>query len=201
MDLPDLTERRVQTEDLLQGHFLRVVRDTVALPSGAQSYREYCIHPGAVMIIPLLDETSAANPTVLMERQYRYPVASHLIEFPAGKLDPNEDLLHCAQRELMEETGYRAQYWAHLGCIHPCIAYSTERIDIWLARGLTQGQQSLDADEFLTLLPMSVTALQDHFLRGELTDAKTVSGLTWLEHYLAGRVQVQWLDAAGKVFP
>jgi len=109
-----LQEVRLDSATVYQGHFLHAKRDTVALPDGSTSVREYIVHPGAVMVIPLLDDGR-----VVVERQYRYPVQRAMIEFPAGKLDPGEPVLACAQRELWEETGYRAREWARAGCCTP----------------------------------------------------------------------------------
>ena len=134
-------------EILHQGKFLTLKLDTVELPDGKHATREFVEHPGAVMILPLFDDGR-----VLLERQYRYPIAKVLLEFPAGKLDPNESELACAKRELQEETGYTAREWFFLTRIHPVISYSTEFIDLYLARGLTAGESKLDEGEFLETL-------------------------------------------------
>ncbi|WP_310386905.1 NUDIX hydrolase, partial [Roseateles sp.] len=109
-----LIENRIRSEQLLNGHFLDVHRDMVRLPDGSEASREYVIHPGAVMIVAQLDDGQ-----LVLERQFRYPVRAVMIEFPAGKLDPGEPSLVCAQRELLEETGYTAREWAKAGVLHP----------------------------------------------------------------------------------
>ena len=127
-----LRESLVSRTELLQGHFLHVVRDTVRLPSGREATREFVLHPGAVMVIALLDDGQ-----VVLERQFRHPMQQVMVEFPAGKLDAGEPSQVCAQRELREETGYTAREWAFAGRLAPTIAYSNEVIDIWFARGLS----------------------------------------------------------------
>jgi ADP-ribose diphosphatase len=178
---PHLTELKLDSESVFDGKLLHVRRDRVRLPDGEVAVREHILHPGAVMIIPVLD-----NGNLLMERQFRYPLQRVFIEFPAGKIDAGEDPLHTAQRELQEETGYTAADWRRLGCIHPVISYSDEQIDIYLARGLTRGKSSLDRGEFLELIELPLESAIEMVRSGEITDAKTVSGLLWAERVLRG---------------
>ena len=182
-----LTEVFQSREELLKGKFLHALRDTVALPNGKSTVREYFVHPGAVMIIPMLNDGR-----VIMERQFRYPVGQVMIEFPAGKLDPNEAVLTCAQRELKEETGYTAIEWARAGVLHPVIAYSTEVIEIWFARGLKAGQRQLDDGEFLDVFEATPQELMQWCQQGKVTDAKTLTGVLWLQQVLNGAWPLQW---------
>jgi len=167
----------------------------VALPDGTQASREYVIHPGAVMIVPLL-EVPGQPLQLVMERQYRYPVQQVMLEFPAGKLDPNESTLECAQRELFEETGYSAKQWAKAGVMHPVISYSTEFIEIWFAKDLSLGERQLDPGEFLEVITQTPEALKQACLKGEVTDGKTLTGMFWLQNYLSGQHDLTWVNAA-----
>ncbi len=185
-----LVEKTLRTESLLKGGFLDVRRDTVQLPGGDTSAREYIVHPGAVMVVPLLDDGR-----VVVERQYRCPLRTVLLEFPAGKIDPGEDHKTCAQRELAEETGYRAAEWARACVIHNAPAYSTEGIEIWFARGLSPGERQLDHGEHIDVMAMDVAELEALAARGELTDAKTQIGLLWLERWRSGAWPLQWQPA------
>ena len=182
-----LTETRVASQELLRGHFLHAMRDTVRLPDGKEATREYVIHPGAVMVVAELPDGR-----LVLERQFRYPVQSVMIEFPAGKLDPGEDSLACAQRELLEETGYTARQWARAGVLHPVISYSTEFIDIWFARDLTAGQRQLDAGEFLDVFSASTDELLQWCRDGRITDAKTLTGVLWLQNLRSGAWSLDW---------
>lgn len=186
-----LKETTLDSEPVFQGRFLHIQRDTVSLPGGQRASREYVIHPGAAMVIPLLDDGQ-----VVVERQYRYPLQRAMIEFPAGKLDGGESSWCCAQRELLEETGYQAAEWAYAGVLHPVISYATEFIDIWFARGLTQHTRCLDDGEFLDVLTVTPEVLTEACRTGVVTDAKTLTGMLWLQNVLRGEWSLRWQSAA-----
>ena len=186
-DLPvgddHLREEKISGEDIYGGIFLKMKRDKVSLPDGQEAVREYLTHPGAVAIVALLDDGR-----VLLERQYRYPIAKVCIEIPAGKLDSNEDHLLCAQRELEEETGYSAKKWSYIRRINPVISYSTEFIDIYLAEGLVSGKSHLDEEEFLDVFAAPLEQLIAWVEEGEITDVKTTISAYWLDRYRRGLV-------------
>jgi ADP-ribose pyrophosphatase len=186
-DTSHLRESLVEPVAAWRGAFLDVRRDRVALPDGSHAEREYIVHPGAVMVVPLLGDER-----VVVERQWRYPMARAMLEFPAGKLEPGEPVLECAVRELAEETGYRAAEWARAGVLHNAISYSTEGIEVWFARGLEAGQRKLDVGEFLDVLDLAIDEVDEAARRGEITDAKTLVGLLWLANWRAGRWPLQW---------
>lgn len=185
-----LHEELVSSVAAYDGRFLKIRNDTVRLPNGNTSTREYVVHPGAVVVIPLLDDGR-----VLLERQFRYPIGRVMTEFPAGKLDPGEDPLACGKRELLEETGYTAAQWAHAGALHLAIAYSTEIIHIFFARGLRRARQ-LDQDEFLDVISAQPSELYEACARGEVTDAKTLTCTLWLQNVLSGAWRLDWRDDA-----
>jgi len=185
-----LRERTVTSEQVWQGRFLDVRRDTVALPDGKHATREYIVHPGAVMVVPILDDGR-----LVMEREFRYPLGRVMLEFPAGKINPGEPPFVCGVRELAEETGYTAREWARAGILHNAIAYSDEGIEIWFARGLTHGATQLDAEEFLEIVAHSEAEIDAMCACGEITDAKTLIGLLWLQKYRAGSWPLVWQPA------
>ncbi|WP_371324783.1 NUDIX hydrolase [Dechloromonas sp. ZY10] len=172
-----LLERTLASTQVFRGAFLNVVRDTVELPNGNKTTREYFRHPGAVVIIPLLPSGK-----MLFERQYRHPLGRVFIELPAGKIDPGEGIELTAQRELREETGYAAGVLTHLGVMHPCIGYSDERIEIFRAEQLVKaGGQTLDHNEFIELIELTPEEAKQAVFSGSITDAKTIAALFWLE--------------------
>jgi len=186
-----LIETRLSSEEIFQGHFLHAFRDRVSLPDGSNAVREYVRHPGAAMVIALLEDAHRGT-LVVLERQYRHPVAQVMIEFPAGKLDKSEDALSCAQRELREETGYQAKEWARAGVLHPVISYSTEYIEVWFARGLTAGPPSLDQGEFLEVFTATPSEVLDWCFEGKITDSKTLTAALWLQNVLSGKWPLEW---------
>jgi ADP-ribose pyrophosphatase len=182
-----LKEEAISSELLFSGNFLHAKRDTVRLPDGETATREYVVHPGAVVVVPLLDDGR-----LVLERQYRYPVGQVMTEFPAGKLDVCESPLVCGQRELLEETGYTAREWAYAGLMHLAVGYSTEIIHIFFARGLTLGDRQLDHGEFVDVFTATPQELFDGCRDGRVTDAKTHSCMVWLQNVLSGAWTLDW---------
>ena len=189
-DESHLVEVKVSGELLARGNFLHACRDTVKLPDGSTATREFVIHPGAVVVIPLLDSGD-----VVLERQYRYPVSRVLTEFPAGKLDAGEEPLLCGKRELLEETGYSAREWAYAGLMHLAVAYSTEIIHVYFARGLSLGERKLDEGEFVDVFSASPQTLSAWCRDGTVTDAKTLTCVLWLQNVQSGAWALDWQAA------
>ncbi len=182
MTEPELRETQLSSREIFDGRILHVFEDTVRLPNGAAASREYLRHIGAVCVIPVLEDGS-----VLVERQYRYPVAQVLTEIPAGKLDTkDEDHLLAAQRELREETGATAERWTSLGLFYPACAYSDEAIEMYLAQGLHFGERHLDADEFLNVARVPLTELVEAVMAGRIPDAKTQIAILKADRLLNG---------------
>ena len=186
-----LIEQRIAQQELFKGRFLHAFRDTVRLPDGSEATREYVVHPGAVVVVPLLEGPDGQT-RIVLERQYRYPIGQTMVELPAGKLDAGEDPLRCGQRELLEETGYQAREWARAGQMHLAIAYSTEVIHIYFARGLRQGERQLDPGEFLEVFTASPDELMGWCRDGRVTDAKTLSCMVWVQNVLSGVWPLDW---------
>nr|WP_233160484.1 NUDIX hydrolase [Aquitalea sp. ASV11] len=153
------------------------------LPDGAEASREYILHPGAVAILAL-----TADRQLVLERQYRYPAGREFVEIPAGKIDPDEAPALTARRELLEETGYRAGRWLHLGTAYPCIGYSNEQISYYLAEDLELGERELDEGEFLEVFTLPLEQVMQMALSGEICDSKSIVGLHWLAAHLDGRL-------------
>lgn len=180
--LAGVKETRIAREEVFKGSFLKVRCDTVTTATGVTRTREYIVHPGASVIVCLFDDQS-----VLMEYQWRQPCERAFWELPAGKLDPNEEPLVCAKRELAEETGYEATEWSYLGRIHNAIGYSDEHLEIYLAQGLTEGTSHLDEGECLSVVKMPLTRALQMIQTDEITDVKTIIGLLWAEQVVEGK--------------
>ena len=164
----DYTEKTLTYEEKVRGKILTVHRDTVTLPDGSEAVREVVEHSGGVGVLPV-----DADGNAWCVRQFRYPFGTHLLEIPAGKLEPGESPIDCAVRELGEETGFTAAEYTYLGMIYPSPGYCHEVLHIYLATGLTRGQAHLDRGEFLDVETYPLETLYRMVLRGELPDAKT----------------------------
>ncbi|MCF7804588.1 MAG: NUDIX hydrolase [Candidatus Marinimicrobia bacterium] len=179
--MADLTETQLSSEKVFSGVLLHVYKDEVELPDGGKSIREYIKHPGASVMIPVLN-----NGDLVMEKQFRYPVGEEMWELPAGKIDEGEDSGESAYRELLEETGYEAGNLIRLGKLHPGIGYSNEIIHIYVAEDLTFHEEQQDHDEFIETFTLSLNEALDAVRSGKITDAKSMVGIFWAEKYLNG---------------
>ncbi len=175
---PDLTETTLTSERVLEGKMIRVDLDRVRLPDGSESWREYVLHPGAVIIAAFVDDD-----TLIFEHQFRYPVRRHFIELPAGKIDAGEPHAQTARRELLEETGHTAAHWHHAATLHAGIGYSNEVIELYVARQLTHVGHKLDEGEFLEVFTMSLDEAVEKVGSGEITDTKSAFSLLWLDKF------------------
>jgi ADP-ribose pyrophosphatase len=174
----DFTETGISSRLAYEGGLLKVKRDEVRLPDGGTAWREYVLHPGAVMMLAFVDEQ-----TILLERQYRYPKARHFIELPAGKLEPGEPPLETAKRELVEECGYEAADWAKVTTIDPCIGYSNEVIHLYAARNLRHVGAQLDVGEHLEVFEATLAQALEWVRDGTITDTKTMIGILWADKF------------------
>ena len=162
-------EKQLEREEIFDGVVLHVVKDKVLLPDGNTSYREFCLHKGAVAVIPITENNEA-----ILVRQFRYAHHREFLEIPAGKFDfIGEDPLAAAKRELEEETGARAGKYTYLGVLDTTPALIDEKIHMYLAEDLTFGEMHLDEDEFLSVQKFPMTKLIDMAMSGEIRDSKT----------------------------
>lgn len=168
----DYTEKVIRHVNRYEGVIVQVDMEMVKVPNGNITMREVVRHPGGVCVVAL-----DGDGMVAMVRQYRFPIGEHLLELPAGKLEPGEEPLPAAKRELSEETGLEADEWRDLGFIYTSPGFSTERLYLYLATGLHHGAQHLDLNEFLDVEYHSLESLRNMVLRGEIADGKTVAGV------------------------
>jgi ADP-ribose pyrophosphatase len=160
------------TRNIYTGKVVTLNIDTVTLPNGATIDLETIRHPGAAAVVPVKDDG-----TVVLIRQFRHAAGGFIYEIPAGKLQPGEDPLHCASRELEEEVGYRAASFELLTSIFTAPGFADEVIHVYKATGLTTGRQQLDADEVLDIIEMPLAEAVNKIEDGTIRDAKTIVGL------------------------
>ena len=162
-----------------KGKVFELIRENVTLENGTTTDVEFIEHPGATAVIPFLDD----NRIVLL-KQYRHALKKHIWEIPAGTLDPQEEIISCARRELIEETGYSATQWHKLGEITPVPGYSDERIHIFLATELQPADQNLDEDEVIQVQVVDFLKAIEMIGGGEIQDAKSIAGLFLASQWL-----------------
>ena len=171
-DFKNLQETQLSSQPIFDGDVLHIYKDTVRLPNGKTSTREYTVHHGAVCILPLLE-----NGDVLLERQFRYAMGEVLTEIPAGKREPGEPPFITAQRELQEEVGVTADTWTKLGTLIPSPGCYGETLYLYMAQDLHFGATHPDEDEFLEPLRVPLDEAVRQCMDGTLTDAKTVAAI------------------------
>lgn len=175
-----LTEKTIETKDIYKGKIINLRVDSVELPDGKIASREVVEHKGAVAIVPVLEKNK-----VVLVKQYRHPAGKVLLEIPAGTLNPSEDPLDCAKRELIEETGYSAAKWTKLFGAYLAPGYSNEFIHIYLAEDLTPAHAEADEDEFIEVSIVGIDEAIDMISTGEIEDAKTISGLLMAQQFVS----------------
>lgn len=174
-------EKPIQKETVYNGLIVNVRSDIAALQTGKHVRREVVEHPGGVAVVPVAEDGS-----VLMVRQYRYPMEEELLEIPAGKLEPGEAPLECAIRELSEETGCTPGEMISLGATYPSPGFCEEVLHIFLARDLQYGEMHLDEDEFLSVERVPMDVLVEMVMTNRIPDAKTIVGLFKAREFLGG---------------
>jgi ADP-ribose pyrophosphatase len=179
---PKLSSRRLYT-----GKVLNLDLDSVRFPDGSTGELEMIRHPGASAVVPFLSDPDGVDPQVLLIRQFRYAAEGFLYEVPAGRLDAGEEPEACARRELREETGCTAERLERLFTMYTTPGFTDEKIHLFMAVGLTSGEAAREADEFVEVVPMTLSHALELIERGEIQDAKTALGLMYAAGYRAGR--------------
>ena len=172
-------EKQIETKTVYEGLIVNVRNDVAEMQNGKHVPREVVEHPGGVGIVPITNDNK-----VLMVRQYRYPMEEELLEIPAGKLEPGENPMECALRELSEETGCTAGKIIDLGAIYPSPGYCKEILYLYLALDLEQGEMHLDENEFLSVEPIEINALLYKIMANQLRDAKSIIGIMKAAEYV-----------------
>jgi ADP-ribose pyrophosphatase len=177
---------KISSHRAYTGRIISLDVDRVRFPDGSEGELEMIRHPGASAIVPFLSDPAGPDPQVLLMRQYRYAAEGYLYEIPAGRLDPGEDPAECAKRELREETGCIAERVEHLFTMYTTPGFTDEKIHLFMATGLTQGESATEADEFVEMRPMPLSEALAMLGRGEIQDAKTALGLLYAAGFRAG---------------
>ena len=174
--------RVLSEKKIFQGPVFRVVSQQVQEPDGVRVRRDIVQHPGSIVILALDDAVRPQR--VLLERQYRHAAGMRLWELPAGTLEPGEDKLAAAKRELLEETGYTAKKWQRALYFYVSPGFLTESMQVFLARGLNKGKAQPEEDERITVRFFSLKQAVRMSQTGKIIDAKTIAPLLWLERKL-----------------
>ena len=182
-----MTPGKKQSKRVYTGRVINLDVDLVEFPDGKTGELEIFRHPGASAVVPFLSDPAGDDPQLLLIRQYRYAADGYLYEIPAGRLDPSESPEACAHRELREETGCTAATMRHLYTMYTTPGFTDEKIHIFLATELKQGEAAREADEFLTVETVKLSQALEMILSGEIQDGKTALGILYAAGFVAGR--------------
>jgi ADP-ribose pyrophosphatase len=174
--------RLVSSRTVYRGPVFWVSTDYVVEPGGIKVRRDLIHHSGSIVVLAL-DDTGKV-PRVLLERQYRHAANDHLWELPAGRIDPGEKELQAAKRELIEETGYRADRWRRILKFYASPGFVAETMAVYLATGLHAGESQPEDDEIIHKRMLPLPRVVNMILKGTIRDAKTISSVLWLDHVL-----------------
>ena len=182
-----LAPGKLTSERIYTGRVINLDRDTVRFPDGSVGELEMVRHPGASGIVPFVSEPMGDDPQILLIRQYRYAAEQYLYEIPAGRLDPGEAPVDCAKRELREETGCTAKNMEFLFTMFTTPGFTDEQIHVFLARGLERGEAAREADEFMTVETVTLSAALQFIKEGRIKDGKTALAILFAAGFRAGR--------------
>jgi len=172
--------RLVSSQTVYEGPVFWVTTDHVQEPGGVEVRRDLIHHSGSVVVLAVDD--SHSTPRVLLERQYRHAAGNYLWELPAGRIDPGEKELKAAQRELIEETGYRARHWRRILKFYASPGFVAETMSVYLATGLREGEAEPEEDEIIHMRMVPLPTVVNMVVKGTIRDAKTISSVLWLDH-------------------
>ncbi|MBV9879145.1 MAG: NUDIX hydrolase [Gemmatirosa sp.] len=178
---------QISSEPIYAGRIVKLFKDTVRFPNGTTGQLDIVRHPGASAVVPFLSDPAGDDPQLLLIKQYRYAAGGFIYEIPAGMLDKDEDPLHCAHRELKEETGCTAKSMEHIFTLLTTPGFTDERISIYLATGLERGETAHESDEFLTVETVALSAALEMIQSGQIQDGKTALGILFAAGFRAGR--------------
>lgn len=176
----------LRSDELYCGKIITLNRDSVRLPDGTTAEMDILRHPGASAVVPFLSGPMGDEPQILLLRQYRYAAGGYLYEIPAGRMDPGESPLQCAERELKEETGCIAAQMESITSILTTPGFTDEVIHLFMATGLTHGEPNREADEFVDLVIMRLSEALERISAGEMTDSKTILALLFVAGFKTG---------------
>ena len=182
-----MSSAKLSSKRIYSGKVLNLDMDQVRFPDGSTGELEMIRHSGASAVLPFLSDPAGEDPQILLIKQYRYAAEAFLYEIPAGRIDPGEEPAACASRELLEETGCRAERVQHLYTFYTTPGFTDEKIHAFMAVGIERGEDGREPDEFLTVETMTLSRALQLIQQGEIRDAKTALTILYAAGFRSGR--------------